>query len=187
MFPHIQLAMVEVLAEQYADQDCIVHFDYISPCGKREKIRVHYICKVCTYMTAPGKFADWHGRVAEKWIFDPNRVDFEGDQTPCHELLFQNLDKVFGMDWILFSQVGPSRWSATHQGNVPVVLDLRLPHTIAAETRPLCVLPANHRTPVSDEAVTPPTPSDFEPWEFAVEINKIVMNNSARDSVTESL
>ena len=148
---------------------------------------MHFLCKDCTYITALGLFADWHGRVTEKFCFDPKRVDFEGDQTPCHELLFQNLDTFFGMDWIQFSQVGPSRWSATHQGNVPVVLVLRLPHTIAAETRPLCVLPANHRTPVSDEAVTPPTPPDFEPWEFADEINRILMNNSARDSVTESL
>ena len=108
MFPHIQLAMLKVLAAQYADQDGIVHFDYKHPCGNWEKIYVHVFCKDCSYIRAPGLFADWHGSVAEKFSFDPKRVYLEDGQPPRHQLLFQNLDTFFGMERNLsFSQVGP--------------------------------------------------------------------------------
>ena len=194
--------MLKVLAPQYEDQDGIVHFDYKHPCGNWEKIYVHVFCKDCSYIRAPGLFADWHGSVAEKFSFDPKRVYFEDGQPPRHQLLFQNLDTFFGMEQNLsFFQVGPMCWRATTRRNDSVFLVLRLQHTIVAERCPPFFLPANHRIPiawagrrdadddfvepgkaVTPEAVTPPTPPNFKPWEHTNKINSILMNyQKARD------
>ena len=100
-----------------------------------------------------------------------------------------------------FFQVGPMCWRATTRRNDSVFLVLRLQHTIVAERCPPFFLPANHRIPiawagrrdadddfvgpgkaVTPEAVTPPTPPNFKPWEHTDKINSILMNyQKARD------